>query len=554
MMSGLGVLVLTVCALVAVDRYETRRLEQQLRQFSENELKSLDALVYSAMDKRNLDKANIAVDVFNRWFESRNAEYPGKLWSAWGPRTTAYMATEEPSRKPKLPQDAIDEEAIRTGKTVARFVGDSYRLSVPIVQGVTAETSVRSCKACHVGDMNTPEGETISVYSSSLNTAEDFAQLRQLMGMMVGGALAIALVVMAAIHLVFSRLINRPLTRITKVMGQLAAGDVQLSVPDLERRDETGDMARAVEVFKTNMLRERQLEQQQKADFETRQRRAATIEKLTSRFDQSATEIVKNVASAAQGFAQSATTMSSAAVNTTERATSVAAAAEEASVNVQAVASAAEELSMSIHEIGRQVGHSAEIARSAVDEASRTENEVTELAVTVAKIGDVVVLINDIAAQTNLLALNATIEAARAGEAGKGFAVVANEVKHLANQTAKATDEISGQINAVQGKTEKVVVAIKAILKTIIEVGEIAGSIASAVQQQTSATQEIARNVEQAAAGTSDVSGHVVGVQQAADQTNRDAATLLAASTELARQSEQLRSIIDGFLKEVGNA
>jgi methyl-accepting chemotaxis protein len=229
----------------------------------------------------------------------------------------------------------------------------------------------------------------------------------------------------------------------------------------------------------------------------------------------------------------------------------VAAASTQASTNVETVAAAAEELAASIGEIGRQVAHSNQISRRAADEAGRTDADVQELAKTALRIGEVVSLISDIASQTNLLALNATIEAARAGEAGKGFAVVANEVKSLANQTARATEEISTQITAVQDQTKAVVDAIRSIGTVIDEVSSIAGAIAAAVEQQSAATQEIARNVEQAAAGTSEVSSTIAGVQQAAGDTGSAATTVLDAARLLSGQAGELRQAVDQFLADV---
>jgi methyl-accepting chemotaxis protein len=334
-------------------------------------------------------------------------------------------------------------------------------------------------------------------------------------------------------------------------MGRLAGDDFQAEVPGLGRGDEIGVMAGSVQVFKDAMIRGRDMAARQAEEVKARERRAAAIEALVSRFQSAATTMVQSVSAAAQQLHGTADAMSGAADDTNRRATVVASATEQASANVQTVAAAAEELTSSIQEIGRQVNRSSGISRHAVEEAGAAQTTVTSLSTMVGRIGEVVTLINDIAAQTNLLALNATIEAARAGEAGKGFAVVAGEVKTLASQTAKATEEITTSIAAVQQQTEKVVGVIAGIVGVIREVGEITTGIASAVEEQAAATQEIARSVEQAAAGTAEVSANVGGVQDAAGRTGKAASEVLGASRRMGDEAGKLRGTIDTFLGDI---
>src|SRR4051812_15196902 len=348
-----------------------------------------------------------------------------------------------------------------------------------------------------------------------------------------------------------NRSIVPPILNMVGAMGQLAGGDHAVAIPATDKKDEIGLMARAVLIFKENMIKAKELAEKEAEAISARVARAARVNELTATFDSNISTVLRSVASASTELQATASSMTATAEETSNQATAVAAATEEASTNVQTVAAASEELASSVTEISRQVAQSAAIAQKAVGEADRTNATVQGLFKDAASIGDVVKLISEIASQTNLLALNATIEAARAGEAGRGFAVVPSEVKGLAEQTAKATDQISSQVSSIQNSSSEAVSAIMGITATIGEINEIAAAIASAVEEQGSATQEIARNVQQAALGTGEISSNVSGVQQAAGDTGAAAHQVLQASSELSRQSETMRSHVETFLSDI---
>ena len=360
-----------------------------------------------------------------------------------------------------------------------------------------------------------------------------------------------AVVIGAALAMVVARSITMPLGGIIGVMGELTNGNLNVEVNGQDRRDEVGSVAKAVGIFKDGLVEAERLRTVQQAEQARQIERGKRMEDAVTGFDKVITEIVGSVSSAATELQATAQSLSATAEETSQQSNAVAAASEQMTQNVQTVASATEELSASIREISNQVTESTRIVGNAVTQADDTNAKVKTLAEAAQKIGDVVTLINEIAGQTNLLALNATIEAARAGEAGKGFAVVASEVKNLATQTAKATDEISGQIRSIQEATASSAQAIDGIAQTINRVNEISTAIASAVEEQGAATQEISRNVQEASSGTAEVSSNISGVTQASQQTSAGSTQVLSAASELAKNGERLKQEVESFLREV---
>ncbi|SHL35006.1 Methyl-accepting chemotaxis protein [Bradyrhizobium lablabi] len=419
------------------------------------------------------------------------------------------------------------------------LLGDElyYKAVTPLT--VSAIGKVDAVKDSIAKAFEHTKAETEDRISSTVTMQEVVAAAAGLLGLLIASLIA--------------RGIIGPLSGLTSGMKELAGGNFGVVLPGLERKDEVGDMAQAVETFKVKAEEKARTEAEAKAEQDqiaAKQRRAEMI-KLADTFEAAVGEIVETVSSASTELEASATTLTSTAERAQELTTMVAAASEEASTNVQSVAFATEEMASSVNEISRQVQESARMANEAVDQARKTNDRVSELSKAAARIGDVVELINTIAEQTNLLALNATIEAARAGEAGRGFAVVASEVKALAEQTAKATGEIGQQITGIQSATQESVGAIEEISGTIEKLSEISSTIAAAVEEQGAATQEISRNVQQAAQGTQRVSSNITDVQRGASETGTASSQVLSAAQLLSGDSNRLKLEVDKFLDSV---
>lgn len=381
-------------------------------------------------------------------------------------------------------------------------------------------------------------------------------EMYQKISMMVISISLIALIAGISMGFVIARFgIVTPIHNIVGALKQLASGDLDVAVFGVDRRDEIGDIANTMQVFKDNMQRTRKMEQEaQEAEARAAEDKKRDMNALADRFEESVGAIVTIVSTASTELEAAATTLNSTLEETTSQAGTVAAAATQASSNVETVAAACEEMASAVREISNQVAHSSGITERAVSNAEATQQTAEGLSTSVGQIVEVIDLIQDIASQTNLLALNATIEAARAGEAGKGFAVVANEVKNLASQTAKATDNITLQIDGVRNVTENTVQAIREISQVISESRNTAASISAAIDQQDAATQEIARNISEASNGTNEVSGAIVQVSQAATEGGSAAAQVLTSAQELSRSATQLDTEIRNFLMRVRSA
>jgi methyl-accepting chemotaxis protein len=408
--------------------------------------------------------------------------------------------------------------------------------------------------ALYLGQIRNYAGQPVGILEIIKDTTEYEAAAASSQRNLILGTIAI-LAGAIALAFLLGRGLSRPLAAITAVMNRLSGGEIDVTIPGRERRDELGTMASAVDVFRRSMIESRDMREAQEATKQQAEiEKKALQRQMADRFESDVKSVVAAVAQATSDMQRVAGEIATSVNGTSQRAAAAAAASDAASASVSAVAAATEELASSVTEIGRQVTHSSQVADNAVVKAGQTTEMVGSLASAAEKIGDVLRLIGAIASQTNLLALNATIEAARAGEAGRGFAVVASEVKELASQTAKATEEIAGQVAAIQSATGDCVAAIGGISDTIREISGIATTIAAAVEEQDSATREIARSVQQAATGTGEVSTNVSGASQSADQSRALAENVAAATGQLSRQADALYRSVDTFLAGLRDA
>ena len=466
---------------------------------------------------------------------------------------TSWAAVEQLASSLKLPPAFADAmQKARTGFLDPEFAKVRMTTLMALINKQPTGFTASQWSPMSVAKLAT----ILNVADAALETARDHAgattagAFRRLSFQI--GALAVALCFVVAVLLVMSRRVIRPLTEIKDNMLRLASGDTTVESRFAGRRDEIGALAGAMQTFKDNMIEaERLRAEQSEGEARAASARRADMLRLADAFQATVGGIVETVSRASSELENAATSLSRTAANTQSLATVVASASDEASANVQSVAGAAEEMASSVSEIGRQVEESSRMSVEAVKQAEKADQRIAELLTAAGRIGDVVKLITAIAEQTNLLALNATIEAARAGEAGKGFAVVASEVKQLATQTAKATEEIGAQIAMMQSATQDSVAAIKEIGSTIDTLAGIANAIAAAVEEQGAATQEISRNVQEAAQGTAEVAGNISSVNSGAAETGSASAQVLSSAQSLSRESEVLQREVARFIETV---
>ncbi len=581
-----GILALAAATMALIAWSEFASLENRLRDLSENELRSLNALVETAMVQRVEDPQNVAIKVFNGWFESRNKEYSGKLWSVWSPKVTAYMAQAYPERAAKAPLDEIDQEALRTGLPVARFVDGAYRYSLPIILGKTLAAPKENCESCHVAGDGLKDGEVIAVFSSSLSTAKDMAALRGLLELMAVGAGLGGLLVLFAVREVLGRVVTRPLTGMTQAMRRLAQGDTTIEVPAQDRADEIGQMAGAVLVFRDAAVENARLEREAEehraqaervregADQAQREairqeraivvnsigvglaklaakdlsyRMAADIPEAYGELQTDFNEAIGELEKAMRGVAGSTSAIQAGTQEISSAADDLSQRTEQQASSLEETAAALEQITTTVKKSAEGAAHAREVVAAADADAKKSSTVVREavgamdaIAKSAGQISQIIGVIDEIAFQTNLLALNAGVEAARAGEAGRGFSVVASEVRALAQRSAGAAKEIKALISASTTQVDHVV-------KFVGETGKSLERMMAQVVEINAVVGEIAAGAKEQAVALAEVNSAILQMDQ---MTQRNAAMVeesTAATHKLSQETVQLSGLIGQF-------